>query len=265
MKGSREYDNNLKGFWLHFYLKGAGCEFIDYDLPIPNYLEHYGGSGGYAIGWKIEGYFNTVKGEKFLNDIIARFIITFADLSPQRLAYKPEYQKDDKHAHILNKAYSLKDFSKKLKSIKTKKYISKRSNNFDDLVFWAIKFHAEDLIKTYKIIPYELLESFALDQFRHKKSNSTLKAKCRNIFNYYDALDFKIPTKRKALLSRSENIIKMNKERAAQKENMILNLIASPGKDLLKKKNGKFNISKIAKSLNFSRDTVKKYLPKEDK
>jgi len=260
--------NQLTGFWLHFYLKGSGSEFLDYDLPIPNYLEHY--NKGYAIAWLIEGYFGTKKSEQFLNDIIARFMLSFADLSPKRLPYKPEYEKSLKTAHILNKAYSLKSFSTKLKSIKTKKKIPRRADMFEDFIFWAIKLYAEDLIREYNLISYQLLEEFALNQFLHKKDKSTLKAKCRNIFNYYEERDFKIKEKKYennqkkyegTKMTRTENIIKVNKARAEEKKRKILNITSGMFADDLKKKNGKWNIAKISKELNISYDTVKKYLP----
>ncbi len=259
--------NNLKGFWLHFYLSGNGSEFLDYDLPIPTYLEHY--NKGYAVAWCIEGYFGTKKGEAFLNDVIARFILSFADLSPKRLPYKPDYEKNNKTAHILVKAYSLKKFSSKLKSIKTRKEIPQRAEVFEDLIFWAIKLYAEDLIRDYGLIPYELLEDFAVNQFLHKKDFSTIRAKCRNIFNWYEERDFKIQEKKYknnkekyegTKMTRIENMKRINKERAEEKRRKILNALSGMFADDYKKKNGKWNISKIAKELNISRDTVKKYI-----
>ncbi len=191
-----EAQHHKKGFWLHFYMSGNGSEFLDYKLPTPSYLEHYGGSGGYAVAWLIDGKFHTLKGQAFLNDVIARFSISFADLSPKRLPYKPNYQKSNKEAHILNKAYSLKSFSTRLKSIQTKKEIPQRAEAFEDLIFWAIKLFAEDLIREYKIIPYQLLEDFAVNQFLYKKDLSTLRAKSRNIFNWYEKRNFEIKEKK---------------------------------------------------------------------
>jgi len=257
--------NELKGFWLHFSMHGEGGEFLDYDLPIPTYLEHY--NKGYAVAWLIEGYFGTKKGEEFLNDVIARFLLSFADLSPQRLPYKPTYEKDNKTAHILNKAYSLKKFSRQLKSLPTKKkFAPNRADMFEDFVFWAIKLYAEDLIKDYKIIPYEILEEFALKTFLHKKDRSTLKCKSLSIWKYYEKLDWKIPErKRRYKMSRTDHITKVNKERAEKKERAILNLISGMfAEDYKFKTSKKWNIAKIAKELGMSKDTVKKYLPSAD-
>ena len=253
--------NNLKGYWLHFYLNGEGSEFLNYKLPIPTYLEHY--NKGYAVAWCIEGYFGTKKSEEFLNDIIARFLLSFADLSPKRLPYKPEVKKDNKTAHILNKAYSLKSFSTRLKSLPTKKkFAPNRADSFEDFVFWAIKLYAEDLIRDLKIIPYEILEDFALTTFEAKKDRSTLRAKAKSIWNYYEQKDWELPKrKRRSKMTRIENMKKINEERAEEKKRKVLNITSGMFANDLKKKNGKWNIAKIAKELNLSVNTVKKYLP----
>jgi len=260
--------NELKGFWLHFYLNGEGGEFLDYDLPIPSYLEHY--NRGYAVAWCIDGYFGTKEGEKFLNDVIARFLLSFADLSPKRLPYKPNYEKDKKTAHILVKAYSLKSFSRKLKSLPTKKkFTPRRADMFEDFIFWAIKLYAEDLIRDYGIIPYEMLEDFALKTFEHKKDRSTLKAKSKSIWNYYDERNWELPkkkfkqTKGEYKMTRIENMKKINTERAEEKRRKILNAISGMFADDYKKKNGSWHIGKIAKDLNITEKTVKKYLPEQ--
>lgn len=259
--------NNLKGFWLHFFINGEGSEFLDYDLPIPTYLEHL--NRGYAVAWLIDGYFGTKKGEEFLNDVIARFLLSFADLSPQRLPYKPKYEKDNKTAHILNKAYSLKKFSKSLKSLPTKKkFAPNRADMFEDFVFWAIKLYAEDLIRDFGLIPYEQLEDFALNTFLNKKDRSTLKAKVKSIWNYYDERNWELPkkkhkqTKGEYKMTRIENMTKVNKERAEIKKRAILNITSGMfAEDYKFKSSKKWNIAKIAKELGIAKDTVKKYLP----
>lgn len=261
--------NEIKGFWLHFYLQGSGAEFLDHDLPYPSYLKHYGGKGeSYAIGWLIEGFFGTKKGEEFLNDIIARFLLTFREEKAQRLPYKPDTK--DNTAHILAKAYKLRQFSTRLKSISKKKKIPQRAEMFQDLVFWAIKLFAEDLIRDYGFIPYQQLEDFALDNFLWKKDRSTLRAKCRNVWNYYEAKEWELPKEKKysnneekyrgTRMTRTENITRVNKQRAEEKKRKILNTLTGMFAEDYKKKNGSWNISKIAKDLGLSINTVKKYI-----
>jgi len=258
--------NELKGFWLHFYLNGEGNEFLAHNLPIPTYLEHY--NKGYAVAWCIEGFFGTKKGEQYLNDIIARFLLSFADLSPKRLGYKPNYEKDKKTAHILAKAYSLNRFSENLKRLpKKRKFVPRRAETFEDFVFWAIKLYAEDLIRDFGLIPYETLEDFALTTFLHRKDRSTLIAKSKSVWEYYEKRDWELPkkkfnqTKGEYKMTRIENMKKLNIERAEEKRRKILNAISGMFADDYKKKNGKWHIGKIAKDLNISEKTVKKYLP----
>ena len=129
-------DLKHKPYWLLFHLHGNPSDFLEHDLPLPSYLKKI--NKGYLIGWQIDGYFGTTQGLNFLNDIIARFSITFAENKPQRLPYEPKVN-DDK-AHVNNYTYKLNRFSSTLKSIKTKKYIPTRADNFEDLTFWFLCF-----------------------------------------------------------------------------------------------------------------------------
>jgi len=261
-KNSKE----LKPYWLLFHLNGSMSDFLEHDLPMPSYLKKI--NRGYLIGWQIDGYFGTEQGRKFLNDIIARFTITFANEKIERLPYAPELE--DSKAHINNYTYKLNKFSSTLKSIKAKKFIPQRAENYDDIVFWAIKFHAEDLITEYSILSYEQLEDFAMTQFIHKE-RSTIRAKCRSIWNYYEKRDFKLNKKEKKYethkkyleetsMSRTENMIKLNKKRAENKRDLIESLITGIHADKYKKKNGKLNAIAISTALKISDKTVRKYL-----
>ena len=61
-----------------------------------------------------------------------------------------------------------------------------RFDSSKDFIFYTIKFYAEDLIKRKTIFTQNELEDFAIINFIDKaKDRSTLKAKCRNIHNYY--------------------------------------------------------------------------------
>ena len=160
-----------------------GYEWIDYNLPTPNYLLHT--QSGAFIGWVIRGYPGTEKSKQYFNDIVARFIITFSKHKPERLPYAPNLER--KAHKLLNTAYDLKEFQG-LKSISLPKKHWKNyteQTKLIDQTFWAIKLHTEDLIRKFSegnIIPYELIEDFAFRNFLDNKESSTLKAKCRSIF-----------------------------------------------------------------------------------
>jgi len=254
-------DKLLKSFWLYFHIIGNGAEWIDYKLPIPSLHKQI--NNGYFIGWAIDGYFATPKGQEFLNDIIARFLLSFEHI--ERLPFKPQ-EKDfnSNTARIYAKVYKLREFSKQLKSLPTRKHIPKRADNFEDFTFWAIKLYAEDMIRATGFIVYDSLESWALSQFVDKE-RSTIRAKCRSIWNWYNERDFKLNDKKhreqkkyleETMATRKEQAIRMGKEKKEKNRRKVINLITGLYADDYKKKNGKWHYIKIAEATGLSRYTV---------
>lgn len=247
-----------------FSLYGAnGSEFLDYDLPFPNTVQHY--ENLVKIMWLINGYTGTKKSRDYLNDIIARFLISFAEYKPQRIPYKlKELQNDTQH--------ELKEFQS-LESIKTRAINVSRSENMahaQDQVFYAIKFYAEHLIMDFGFCQYSRLEDFALTNFLDRKDKSTLKAKCRSIYYWYEERDFKLTNyqkkytteeeKEQLKMTRKEHINKVNAEQSAKTQRLIKNAITGLMSAEYKKKDGSWNISKLAEELKLSRPTIMKYL-----
>ena len=257
----------IKNFWLYFWINGVGDEWIEYGLPIPTIHKHI--NRGYYIGWAIDGFFGTKKGLEFLNDIIARFLISFKEQEIKRLAFKPSKKDlDSNTARIYAKVYKLREFSRQLKSLPVKKkYAPARADMFEDFTFWAIKLYAEDQIRATGFIVFETLESWALSQFIGKE-RSTIRAKCRSIWKWYSDRDFKIPKKHKpqkeyleeTMATRKENMKRVSKAKEEENRRKILNLITGLYADDYKKKSGTWNISKIAKDLSIHRNTVAKHL-----
>ena len=247
--------------WIYFFMRGAtGNEFLDYKLPFPNFVLHT--NQGIFIGWQINGYPGTQEARKYFNDMVARFIITFDTYKPERLDYSP---KKHKNALIdLKQSYELSQFQN-LKSISSlpKRYKSAESIAVSDQTFWAIKLHIEDLIRSFGEgipIPYCNLEEFARN-FYDTKDRSTIRAKCRNIWNWYDKRNWTIPKKKEWKMTRSERAkanAQLKKKRARAtilgfvKDNLFT--------DEYKKADGSWNIYKIAKATKQSRNTVKKHL-----
>ncbi len=253
-----------QAFWLFFHIKdGEGVEWMDYDLPIPTFLKHI--NRGYLVGWAIDGYFGTKKGQKFLGDILARFLVTFKKDNIERLAYKPQI--DDKTAHIHAKVYKLREFSRKLASIPTKIYIPERAQQFHDYAFWAIKFYAEDMINETGLIAYENLENWALEQFVDKE-RSTIRAKCRSVFYWYENKDFIIPKKHRPMkqyleetvASRSEHMRNVSKKKAEKNKKIVINAITGLYADEYKKKSGAWHFTKISEATGISSKTVAKII-----
>ncbi len=259
----------IKAFWIYFYISGNGTEWIDYKLPTPTIHKHI--NRGYYIGWAIDGYFSTKKSQEFVNDIIARFLISFKEKDIKRLHFKPSIKDlNNNTVRIYAKIYKLKDFSKKLDSLPTKKLIPQRASSFDDFTFWAIKLYAEDMIRATGFIVYSQLEDWAMTQFLGHKEQSTIRAKCRSIWNWYEARNFDISTKKthrklkdyleETMATRKEHIKKVSAQKAEKNKRIVINLITGLYADDYKKKNGNWHYGKIAEITGISSKTVAKII-----
>ncbi len=167
--------------------------------------------------------------------------------------------------YVLNEFQGLKS---KAKSIIKNKY--SRVETHQDYVFMCIKLYAEDLIRADSLIIYTSLESWAFDNFIDiAKDKSTLRAKCRSVYNWYFERDWQIgrikinKTKEDILATRQEHAKKIAKDKQELAKRKVLNCITGIFKDDYKKKDGSWNISLIAKDVKLTRPTVMKYLPKE--
>ena len=240
--------------WLYFFLYDAiGDEFVEYNLPAPNYLLH--AQKGIFIGWMINGYPGTKKSREYFNDIIARFIIAYKQHKPERLPYKPNFNREA----LINTATSYElDLFQNLPSLywaNEKKIWSADSVGTIDQIFWAIKIYTEELIKEFGEgvpVPYELLQDFAFRNFFDRKDKSTLRAKCRNIWNWYNERGWKV-TRRERALTNAQSI----KEK---KRRQILNAVTGIMKDEYIKDDGTWNIYKLTKDLGMSKNTIKRHL-----
>jgi len=256
-------------FWLYFWINGVGDEWIEFNLPIPTIHKHI--NRGYYIGWAIDGFFGTKNSQDFLNDIIARFLISFKEQGIERLSYKPSKKDlDNQSARIYAKIYKLRAFSKQLNSLPTKKFTPTRADSFEDFTFWAIKLYAEDLIRATGFIVYESLENWALNQFLEHKERSTIRAKCRSVYYWYSDRDFQIPQKQKhkpqkkyleeTMASRAEHMKKVSAEKAEKNKRAVINILTGLYADDYKKKNGSWHYLKIAEATGLSRYTVSKII-----
>lgn len=244
-------------------MTGNGTEWIDEGLPTPSYLEHI--NKGYLIAWAIDGYFGTQKATEYLNDIIARVLITFKDLKPKRQLYKPKLESA---SHYLPKIYKLQELQN-LKSIKNRNKAPTRADNFEDHVFWSIKLFCEDLIRAQGLPTFSQLEDFALSNFEYK-DKSTLRAKCRSIYNWYELNNWALPFQRKTKnaeelkLTRQERAKANTEAREAKAKAKVINAITGLMSETYKKKNGTWHISRIAEDTNLHRETVSKYIKEHE-
>ena len=258
-------------FWLHFHIDGNGTEWIDEQLPTPNYLYH--ANKGCFIGWQVEGFFATQKGIEYLNDIIGRVTISLNETRPKRLPYKPDTK--ETLAHYYPKIHRLLDFQN-AKSLSKKTHAPVRADSLGgkDYCFWAIKLYTEDLIRQFNEgtpVPYHMIEDWAFSQFSdHKKGLSTVRAKCRSVWNWNNDQDWTLPkaykrkyTDKENEMSRTEHMKKVNENRKIATRNKIKAVLDDMFmQDQIKMKNGKYKISAIAKLAGVHRETVSEHLKK---
>lgn len=217
----------------------------------------------YYYQFTIDGVFDTKKGVEFLNDIIARFMITFP-------SYGVEKQ-EVKRIPAKKEGLKLKQFQG-LKSVKSlpKQFFKTNLFTNKDNVFWALKINFEIQLERGNI-SYETFEDFAFANFEDKaKDRSTLRAKCRSIYNYYADRNFETRTRNKyksrieyreqTMATRQQNMIKLNKDKAEKAKRVIVGLITDLTSFEYKKPNGEWNISKLAKDTKLTRPTIYKYL-----
>lgn len=260
MDYTQKYCSCQYNTWLVMKFKDDISDELGETIPYPH--KHYV-NNVWVYSWLLDGFFGTKKSIDFLNDIIARFKITF----PNSRYYK--HYKDEKTTITPLK---LKQFQN-LKSRATQ--IINNNISFDsttDFVFWCLKLHAELLIQEKGIFSYDELYSYGTYNFiEDVKDRSTLKAKCRNIFRWYLNRNFEIPTRREKtkktkgeiMATRQVHAKKIHTKLAEDTKKKILNCVTGMFAHEYKKKNDSWNVSKIAKDTGTSRNTVMKYLPKE--
>jgi len=245
--------------WIYFqFCNDSVIEELGSLIPYPH--KHYVNEkqGTYTYCWLLDGFFETNKGIEHLNDIIARFILTFPDC---------KYIKHYKDSTSNIKPIKLKAFYNLKSKVEKQKSYVKADVQFDT-VFWVLKYYSEDLIRENGFIMHDKLYSYAVEHFINKaKDKSTLKAKCRNIWNWYSNRDWKIgrenrkyETKEELMASRSTHMKNINKAKGEEAKRKVLNCITGLYSEEYKKKDGSWFIKKIVEDSGVSRNIVAKYV-----
>jgi len=253
---------------LHFVLKGDGTEWIDANLPTPNYFYRFDTLVGksvdsYCIAYLLDGHFGTQRGYEYLNDIIARFSLTLP--IKERLKYPPK-EEDKQHDYV----YKLKAFQN-LKSM-TKKFVPRLQGheNKDDNTFWELKLWIEYGIQNNggegNYVEFTLLLDHALE-FYEWKDKATARSKCRNIWNWYEArgwtyhiLKRSSKTEEEILMTRQERARSNAKAKAEKARKAVINAITGLYADEYKKVNGTWHIGKLSEATGLDRKVVAKYV-----
>jgi len=236
-------------------------------LPYPQ--KHFINEGEYfntyVYYWYINGFFGTKSGLDFLNDIKARFLITYPSQIDQirHFPTESEAQLHLKHFQGLkSKAVAIIN--------KTSRY-----DNKADFIFWCLKLEAERLITEHGQVLEDWLIEFGMVNFgststKACKDSSTLKSKCRSITRYYAMKNYQLDCYQKKYntpeeleelkMNRTENAMKISKEKKEKNAEKIKEALNGLMRNDILKPNGKYNVSKLAKYTKLSRETITKHL-----
>jgi len=237
---------------LILHIQGDGEEIFEYNLPYPNkYIRK--NEEEYIIEYHLKGVFRTKNSSEFLNDILLRFNISM--------------QVKDVKTKVINQVENeleLKKFSSSsnLKSLSNVIFTT-RVNKYNDSTFWGIKLFVEHYIKKYGVglIPFDTIFNYAYTHYvDHVKDFSTLKAKCRSIWNYYNERGWKTQlqyTKKdqgEVMATRLEHVQNLAQQKTTRTKILIKGAIEE-----LKKQNKKITIANIVKITKLHRNTISKY------
>lgn len=230
-------------------------EIVD-SMPAPNtrsFISSRAGMALYAFSYDINGTFKTKKSIDFLNDFIARMFITHQSIV-ETLSYEA---KESDRVH--NNNHELKDLARCLKSLETKQIHI--NHNYRDRVFLALKIFVETKIKDQgesREVAYSILESFAFSNFvDHVKDKSTLRAKCRSVWEWYNDRGWKLTriTKKEYTMTRQQASEKARAVLELKTRQKVQNAV-----QLLTFMQKKINAHSVALEAKCTRATAKKYL-----
>ena len=233
------YNKNSK---ISIDIIGDGSEIFDFGLPYPHSYSRTS-LDRYSITFNINGHFHTKAGIAFLNDVTARFTLSMQVL-------------DLKVTSTQESGIELSAFQGLRSVINAKDY--EKGHSGRDEVFWAIKMHVEELIRESGfMVAYSLVESFAFSRFRDvAKDNSTLRAKCRSIWNWYYNRDWTIPERETSGRNRSEQAKYATDTLVEAKKSQVVEAV----RVLKFFGTAKINVSTVAKEAKVTRKTASKYL-----
>jgi hypothetical protein len=249
----------MQDTWLHIAFNSDISDELGNTVPYPQH--HYIKGNKIVYCWLIDGFFETNNNIQYLNDIIARFKITFDDC---------QYLKKQTVERSSINPLKLKQFQN-LKSRAVDK-VNERTqyDSTKDFIFWCIKFYAEDVIQEKGIVVYDDLESFAFENFVNKaKDNSTLKSKCRSILRFYINNNYTLSKKKEyikkdkgeVMATRVEHALNLARKKEDENREKVHNAITGLMADaMFKKKNGTWNAVAIAEYLSMHPRTIRKYL-----
>lgn len=278
--------------WMHYnfdYDKQPDVSFfLELGLPTPSVIWY--GNRGYRYAWAIDGYFGKQKGKTYLQDTRDRITALFAyhGIEYQDIGFaKPIISESSR---VFEMVYRLKDFaiedyrkSKAQKKWKNETDILLYSNLGKSLIDRLFESTRKEIyaLKRENRLTYEnvfmILETANSAICNYKYSHSDIKAKTKNMYqwtleNYTGESDRK---EYQRLYMRQKRCIERNgKERSRQQgaelarnchsdktQAKVISAVAMlQNNSTLYKKNGKINITLVAKIAGVNRRSAKKYI-----
>lgn len=269
-------------FWLNFRVDGSDTSyFLEQDLPAPTLIQHQ--KDYYTLHYAIDGFIGTKKLREYVNDTKEKIALL---LGATYLEYNPSYT--NSFSNFTKYVYTLNMFSN-IRDLRIKDTIKRRKEPGlldKDKIFELARFKCYDLKLHDKLTFEACYEAFYTinTSYELNKSHSDIKAKARSVYKWtdehynpvaltndeiranrkeYDKKYYENKRKKGNEMTRQEHAKRIHTKLADDTKKKVLNLITGMFKDEYKKKNGNWNITKIAKDSGTSRPTVMKYLPKE--
>lgn len=236
------------GFWLSFQIHGDGSELFEYGLPTPTYYER-ANNDSYGVYWLLDGYFHTKRGRDYLNDTISK--ISAVCKITRRLDF-PHRREDILDAGSIK----LSQFGG-LPSLRNRTAQYPNASKYEDNVFWAIKLEVIMRIRRDGWLDRSCLEDWAFNVFlvgEHVKDKSTLRAKVRSIYEWYEARNWRVD-ERISTMSRIEGAAKARAKLEIQTRGKIQTAI-----NVLKLYGTKITVRSLAEEAGISKSTAQKYL-----
>ncbi len=262
-----------------------GDEFIEACLPTPTFIIH--SKSSYYIGWAISGKIKTKAQKEFAKDLRIRLKLTLlkrssafdvavssiwalSQINAQRV-FKTQnvYELEDLAQWCVSISDSIETFDEKEALVYAKKYEKTEDALFDfirEKVYNYIRVNgkksATDIFEyttQIALLGYEIIGS--------KKGISSVMSKARNIARWcYENYEPKVnnwnyirktKSNEELKMTRKENITRINKLRAQDREMRVKQAVES-----LKFLNEKISVRKVAQYANISTKTAHKYLKK---
>ena len=271
-------------------------DFIDAELPQPTLLLET--IDGYFISWAVKGKITTKAQKNFYKDLCLRLKKTLLKKGTlhrveNSSVWSLQYALKDGYQEKNDKIYEMKylascclslnqkeEKEKKIDDITAKEEVAVYAGTYsksDDAAFDFIRFKAYDYKKINIInnieTKFEDLENYAKEIAKicyevigYTKGICSLESKAKNIarwtYENYNNGKRKRKTKsnKELQMTRREIAIKNAKNKYKKAHKKILTITTSMFANEYRKKNGEWNISKIAKAANVDRKTVYKHL-----